>query len=158
MSIKSVIITSLGRLITVAKVGAGLTQDITWSDVTYIKWVECEGALSITSASLPNILGFARRIYFQGFRVATARSVPYSLENSGTGHSKTRQKFHEMDTIAHENAIIQTTEWNTTTTQTVPSTRSTPEDNLGSEEELGILTGSQSRRFYFIGRGDEHTS
>ncbi|EED15800.1 conserved hypothetical protein [Talaromyces stipitatus ATCC 10500] len=152
-----VIVTSLGRLITVAKVGAGLTQDITWSDVTYIKWVQCEGALSITSASLPNILGFARQIYWHGFRVSIARKVRYSRQGSGTGHSKTRQNFHEMNAIAPENGIIRTTEWNTTTTQTVPSTRSTPADQFGSEEELGILTGSQPTRFYFIGRGDEHT-
>ena len=141
---------SPGRLITIANVEGGLTQDITSSDVSSIKWVQCEDALSITSASIPNILGFVRQIYLHSFRVAIARKVPYSDQDSED------RAFQKAQQKPSRNGLIRTTKWNTTTTQAVPSTRSTPVDQFRSEEELEILTRSQSTRFYFIGRGDEH--
>ncbi|QKX60761.1 uncharacterized protein TRUGW13939_07907 [Talaromyces rugulosus] len=113
-----VIVTSLGRLVTVAKVGAGLTQDITWSDVTYIKWVQCEGALSIASACLPNIMSFGRRLKQHGVRAAVRGKSAYASQGASARHD-----FRKIGPSTTE--------------------ESGPKDPYGSDEELRVLTAPQ---------------
>lgn len=58
----SVVIVSIGRLITLLKAGAALEADLTWSTIEYICWVQCEGPISLMSVCLPNIMELARRL------------------------------------------------------------------------------------------------
>ncbi|KAF4767773.1 hypothetical protein N7455_006970 [Penicillium solitum] len=58
----SVIILSIGRLITLLKAGSTLEEDLTWSTIEYISWVQCEGPISLMSVCLPNIMELARRL------------------------------------------------------------------------------------------------
>ncbi|CAI7668047.1 unnamed protein product [Penicillium palitans] len=58
----SVIILSLGRLITLLKASSALEEDLTWSTIGYICWVQCEGLISLMSVCLPNIMELGRRL------------------------------------------------------------------------------------------------
>ncbi|KAJ5356107.1 hypothetical protein N7517_010716 [Penicillium concentricum] len=58
----SVVILSVGRLITLLKAGSALEADLTWSTIEYICWVQCEGPISLMSVCLPNIMELARRL------------------------------------------------------------------------------------------------
>ena len=147
---RSVIITSLGRLITVAKVGAGLTEDITWSDVTYIKWVQCEGALSITSACLPNILSLGRRMHQHGLRAAL-KGKPLDLSHSATlNHTQARHDFRKLGGTVGQ-GLDSKREGSMSTDTTIPK------DPFGSEEELRVLTTpvETHSRSYYVERGYE---
>ena len=62
----SVIVVSIGRLVSVAKAGAGLEADLTWSTITYLEWVQCEGPLSVISVCLPNIFNLCNLIRSRG--------------------------------------------------------------------------------------------
>ena len=64
----SVIVVSIGRLVSVAKAGASLEADLTWSTITYLEWVQCEGPLSVVSVCLPNIFNLCNLIRTQGLR------------------------------------------------------------------------------------------
>ncbi|KAJ5807082.1 hypothetical protein N7474_010674 [Penicillium riverlandense] len=48
----SVVIVSLGRLVTLLKAGSALEADLTWSTIEYICWVQCEGPISLIAMSL----------------------------------------------------------------------------------------------------------
>jgi hypothetical protein len=117
MYVFSVIVTSCSRLITLAKLGNNLTTDFTWNDITYIKWVQCEGALSILSACLPNIVSFGRRVHQHGMRAALSGKSVYVQR--AVSHS-----FYKIDSR---------TDWNV---------RVSPAHNgqVGNEEELRVLT------------------
>ena len=145
MLLCSVIITSLGRLVTVAKVGARLTQDITWSDVTYIKWVQCEGALSITSACLPNIFGLGRRIHQHGLK-ATLTRKPLDLSHSAT---LTQRDFRQIGDSNGEGSLKHE---KSKRGGSVSTNTTTPKDPFGSEEELTTLAmpvqGPKTARHY----------
>ncbi|KAJ5215985.1 uncharacterized protein N7498_002392 [Penicillium cinerascens] len=58
----SVVILSLGRLITLLKAGSDLEADLTWTTIEYIRWVQCEGPISLMSVCLPNIVELGRRL------------------------------------------------------------------------------------------------
>ncbi|KAJ5419382.1 uncharacterized protein N7487_002932 [Penicillium crustosum] len=58
----SVVILSIGRLITLLMGGSALEEDLTWSTIRYICWVQCEGPISLMSVCLPNIMELARRL------------------------------------------------------------------------------------------------
>lgn len=53
---RSVIVVSIGRLVSLASAGSGLLDDLTWTTIPYIMWVQCEGPISVMSVSLPNIV------------------------------------------------------------------------------------------------------
>ncbi|KGO70655.1 hypothetical protein PITC_055460 [Penicillium italicum] len=58
----SVVILSIGRLVTLLKAGSTLEEDLTWTTIEYIYWVQCEGPISLMSVCLPNIMELARRL------------------------------------------------------------------------------------------------
>ncbi|KAL1971039.1 hypothetical protein VTN77DRAFT_2873 [Rasamsonia byssochlamydoides] len=76
----SVIVVSVGRLITLAKAGSSLEEDLTWSTIEYIEWVQCEAPISLMSVCLPNTLELGRRLY--------GRRKPDSSQNTVQGSSK----------------------------------------------------------------------
>lgn len=63
-----VIIVSIGRLVTLAKAGAALEADLTWTTITYLEWVQCEGPVSVNSVCLPNIFSLCRLVHICGLR------------------------------------------------------------------------------------------
>jgi hypothetical protein len=62
----SVIVVSIGRLVTLAQAGSHLLTDITWTTITYVEWVQCEGPISIISVCLPNIFRFVQEVRRRG--------------------------------------------------------------------------------------------
>ena len=66
--INSVPIVSLGRLVSLGKANESFIKDLTWSTVTYIEWVQCEGPVSLISVCLPTIFSLAKSIYTSGLR------------------------------------------------------------------------------------------
>ena len=88
----SVIVVSIGRLVSVAKAGASLEADLTWSTIPYLEWVQCEGPLSVVSVCLPNIFNLCNLIRTHGPRsVLGGRKIrikrPYfssSVKNNDT--------------------------------------------------------------------------
>lgn len=59
---------SIGRLVSLAKAGATLEADLTWSTITYLEWVQCEGPLSVISVCLPNIFNLGNLIRTRGLQ------------------------------------------------------------------------------------------
>ena len=59
---------SIGRLVTLAKAGSALEEDLTWSTIPYIEWVQCEGPVSVISVCLPTIFTLSKRIHTHGLR------------------------------------------------------------------------------------------
>lgn len=57
---------SIGRLVTLAQAGAHLLTDITWTTITYVEWVQCEGPISLISVCLPNIFRFVQVVRQRG--------------------------------------------------------------------------------------------
>ena len=89
---------SIGRLITLAKAGSSLEEDLTWSTITYIEWVQCEGPVSVISVCLPKIFGLGKRIHSHGIRsVLKSGSVPDETAHS-LGSVNRKSKFVRMDT------------------------------------------------------------
>ncbi|KAJ5519097.1 hypothetical protein N7453_001519 [Penicillium expansum] len=68
----SVVILSVGRLITLLKAGSALEEDLTWSTIEYICWVQCEGPVSLMSVCLPNIMELARRLRNRNKQLSTS--------------------------------------------------------------------------------------
>ncbi|KAI0179745.1 hypothetical protein GGR52DRAFT_587285 [Hypoxylon sp. FL1284] len=66
----AVIVTSIGRLVTLARSGPDLTEDFTWSTVEFLEWCQCEGTLSLISVCLPSIFVLAKRVYQMGIEGA----------------------------------------------------------------------------------------
>ncbi|KAI0533064.1 hypothetical protein GGR58DRAFT_517203 [Xylaria digitata] len=58
-----VIVVSIGRLVTLAQAGSHLLDDLTWTLVQYLAWVQCEGLVSLISVCLPSVSRLARRVY-----------------------------------------------------------------------------------------------
>ncbi|KAI0431573.1 hypothetical protein F5Y09DRAFT_330270 [Xylaria sp. FL1042] len=57
----SVIIVSIGRLVTYMLHRTSLFDDLTWTSVGYVVWVQCEGLFSLVSICLPSIIRLIRR-------------------------------------------------------------------------------------------------
>ncbi|KAJ5715137.1 uncharacterized protein N7483_012318 [Penicillium malachiteum] len=74
----SVVVVSIGRLITLLKAGSSLESDLTWSTIDYICWVQCEGPVSLMSVCLPNIMELGRRLRQQWTKNTTGRSFSLS--------------------------------------------------------------------------------
>ncbi|KAI0021211.1 hypothetical protein F4780DRAFT_292841 [Xylariomycetidae sp. FL0641] len=78
-----VIVASVGRLVTLASAGDHLLDDLTWTTITYLEWVQVEGPISLTSVCLPSILRLIKRIHDKGIRGAFPDRPRRSKEFSG---------------------------------------------------------------------------
>jgi hypothetical protein len=58
----SVIVISIGRLISTAQLIPTLTQDLTWKFPLYTYWVSLEGSVSIISISVPNKIALVKKL------------------------------------------------------------------------------------------------
>ncbi|GAW22663.1 hypothetical protein ANO14919_122050 [Xylariales sp. No.14919] len=52
----SVIVASIGRVVTFTRAGTDILDDITWTPIEYLEWVQTEGLLSLVSTCLPSII------------------------------------------------------------------------------------------------------
>lgn len=98
----SVIVVSIGRLVAVAKAGAGLEADLTWSAVTYIEWAQCEGPLSVISVCMPNIFNLCNLIRTYGLRSVlgggkTQMKRPYFSSSVNKNDTLIRMETHHQD-------------------------------------------------------------
>ncbi|KAL2057974.1 hypothetical protein ABVK25_001591 [Lepraria finkii] len=93
-----VIVVFIGRLVTVAKAGSALEEDLTWSTIPYIEWVQCEGPASVVSISLPTILTLSKRIHTHDLRsVLRGGKIP-SEKPYSPGSVNGNNKLVRMDT------------------------------------------------------------
>ncbi|RYP04417.1 hypothetical protein DL765_010193 [Monosporascus sp. GIB2] len=51
-----VTVVSIGHLVTLARAGSHLLDNLAWTTIGYVEWVQCGGPISLISACLPNIL------------------------------------------------------------------------------------------------------
>ncbi|KAI1495886.1 hypothetical protein F5X99DRAFT_402144 [Biscogniauxia marginata] len=51
-----------------AQAGSHLLDDLTWTTIGCLEWVQCEGPISPISVCLPNIFRFFKRIHDKGFK------------------------------------------------------------------------------------------
>lgn len=66
----SVIVCSIGRIVSLGQLGNDYARDITYLGRHYVSWVACEPAVSVISVSLPVIFQFAKRIHEHGWLFA----------------------------------------------------------------------------------------
>jgi hypothetical protein len=78
----SVIVISVGRLISTVSLIPTLTQDLTWNFPPYLYWACFEGSISLISISVPNIIGLIK---------AFTGSAFIGIHNKGTGGSSSRK-------------------------------------------------------------------
>lgn len=91
------VILSIGRLVTLLKAGSSLEEDLTWSTIEYICWVQCEGPISLMSVCLPNIMELARRLRSKNKQPTTsAISLSRSKQTASELLSGNRS-FHPLD-------------------------------------------------------------
>ena len=98
----SVIVVSIGRLISVAKAGADLEADLTWSIIPYIEWLQFEGPLSVISVCLPNIFNLGNLIRTHGLRSVlrggkTQMKRPWSPNSVNKNDTFIRMETHHQD-------------------------------------------------------------
>ena len=101
----SVIVVSIGRLVSVAKAGASLEADLTWSTITYLEWVQCEGPLSVVSVCLPNIFHLCNLIRTHGLKNVlggekTQMKRPYFSSSVNNNDAFIRMETHHRDRLA----------------------------------------------------------
>ncbi|KAI6090040.1 hypothetical protein F4821DRAFT_275245 [Hypoxylon rubiginosum] len=58
----SVIVLSIGRLVSISDLFPSLGTDLTWNVYPYLYWVGFEGAISLISISVPNIVGLVKTL------------------------------------------------------------------------------------------------
>ncbi|KAK7740882.1 hypothetical protein SLS62_010940 [Diatrype stigma] len=58
----SVIVLSLGRLVSTIQLIPTVTDDLTWSFPLYLYWACLEGSISLVSVSVPNIIGLIKAL------------------------------------------------------------------------------------------------
>ncbi|KAI0475610.1 hypothetical protein GGR56DRAFT_646648 [Xylariaceae sp. FL0804] len=58
----SVIVLSVGRLVTTVEVIPTVANDLTWNFPTYVYWACLEGSVSFVSISVPNIFGLVKSV------------------------------------------------------------------------------------------------
>lgn len=89
---------SIGRLISLIKAGSGLLEDLTWSMIPYVMWVQCEGPVSLMSVCLPNIVFLVRRLTGRGTKEETGGGSPPQLfEASRYSSSAGSMKFIRLE-------------------------------------------------------------
>ncbi|OJJ99926.1 hypothetical protein ASPACDRAFT_43563 [Aspergillus aculeatus ATCC 16872] len=104
----SVVVVSVGRLITLLKAGSALEADLTWTTIEYICWVQCEGPISLMSVCLPNITDLGRRWLARSGRTQPLRNSAFSLSSSASKPSNTadllsgKRSFHPLGEVAEE--------------------------------------------------------
>ncbi|KAI1813019.1 hypothetical protein GGS20DRAFT_500455 [Poronia punctata] len=63
----SVIVISVGRLISTVSLIPSLSQDLTWNFPPYLYWACFEGSISLISVSVPNIIGLIKALVGSGW-------------------------------------------------------------------------------------------
>jgi hypothetical protein len=99
---------SIGRLVSLIKAGSGLLEDLTWSTIPYVMWVQCEGPVSVMSVSLPNIVYLFRRWSGRGTKAENSGSTPPqgSHNSSSTGSRKfIRLEPYRGEGIGHQTHV-----------------------------------------------------
>ncbi|OTA96138.1 hypothetical protein M434DRAFT_393220 [Hypoxylon sp. CO27-5] len=86
----SVIVASIGRLVALARAGPHMFDDLTWTTIGYVQWVQCEGPISLVSVCLPNIFRFVKRVHEKGVKgtLPDSRGGSNMLSPSANGHHK----------------------------------------------------------------------
>ncbi|KAI1142337.1 hypothetical protein F5Y05DRAFT_370569 [Hypoxylon sp. FL0543] len=92
-----VIVISVGRLVTLAKAGSHLLDDFTWTTITYLEWVQCEGPISLISVCLPNIFRLIKRVHDKGVRGALPDTRTGSNMLSSNTSGATKRQFIRME-------------------------------------------------------------
>ncbi|KAJ5100497.1 hypothetical protein N7456_006549 [Penicillium angulare] len=100
----SVVIVSLGRLITLLKAGSGLEADLTWTTIEYICWVQCEGPISLMSVCLPNIMELGRRL--RSVTNGSRKSAISSLVSRRTASSYTPEDDRNAILMTHDSGCL----------------------------------------------------
>ena len=153
----SVIVVSIGRLVSIAKAGSGLESDITCkrltrpprltlvnlskgSTINYIQWVQCEAPISVLSVSLPNCFQLAKRMHEQGVWVTlTGRSSSKSMLPSFSIRTKpSRQEFVRLQRLDSTLQDDDTNHLNTRATA-FPVIRDVQQDSIDAyDDALGL--------------------
>ncbi|KAA8643796.1 uncharacterized protein ATNIH1004_010570 [Aspergillus tanneri] len=100
-----VVVVSIGRLVSIVKVGPNLEKDFTWEFVEPVQWLLSEIAISVFSVCLPSIFVFGRHAYHEGIRALLvnthAKKSQFPLADSdlsGTYFSRyTKGEENELD-------------------------------------------------------------
>ncbi|KAI1206599.1 uncharacterized protein F4807DRAFT_226546 [Annulohypoxylon truncatum] len=92
-----VIVVSIGRLVTLARAGSHVFDDLTWRPVGYLEWVQCEGPISLISVCLPNIFRFFRRVHEKGVKGAFPDSRGESKPSSSFTSGHYQRQFVRME-------------------------------------------------------------
>ena len=95
-SLQSVIIVSIGRLVAVAKAGSGLEDDLTWSTISYLEWVQCEGPVSVISVCLPTIFNLVKLVRLHGLQRVLKGKLTSVAKVYPPGQSGPAGKFVRM--------------------------------------------------------------
>jgi hypothetical protein len=92
------VIVSIGRTVAINKAGPGLVNDLTWSSVPYIMWVQCEGPISVLSVSLPNIVALIRHVHSTGWSGLVRPSAGKVFNSTDSRGHKTSRNTEVEDT------------------------------------------------------------
>lgn len=102
----SVIVVSIGRLVSIAKAVATLEDDLTWSTITYLEWVQCEGPLSVTSVCLPNIFNLGTLIHTHGLRSLFRAGKNQPDRPYFPGSVNSNKTFIKMETLPRDREAL----------------------------------------------------
>ncbi|KAK8030029.1 hypothetical protein PG993_011320, partial [Apiospora rasikravindrae] len=106
----SVIVISIGRLVSIAKAGPHLLDDINWTTITYMEWLLCEGPISLVSVCLPNIFRLFKRASQDGIRGMLPDSRGGSkMVSSDTNASRKGQFIRMADRPSHSSKQMEGT-------------------------------------------------
>lgn len=84
----SVIVISIGRLVSTVKLVPTLAEDLNWNFPLYLYWACLEGSISLISISVPNLIGLVKAIVKPRRRLASS-SGDGSKKHSGFMKSST---------------------------------------------------------------------
>lgn len=98
------IVVSIVRLVTLARAGSHLLDDLTWTTIGYMEWVQCEGPISLVSVCLPNIFRLFKRVHQKGVRGSFPDSRGGLKVPSSTSGQHRRQFVRMEDYPSHPSA------------------------------------------------------
>ena len=88
-----------------AKAGSGLEKDLTWSTISYLEWVQCEGPVSVISVCLPTIFNLDKLIHQHGLQRVLKGELTSLARPYPPGDLDTAGKFVRMDRYSKERWI-----------------------------------------------------
>ncbi|KAF7558290.1 hypothetical protein G7Z17_g65 [Cylindrodendrum hubeiense] len=102
----SVIVLSIGRLISTIKVIPTLAADLTWNMPSYLRWACVEGAISLISVSVPNMAALVKAMAGTSWISSTQRSskkqqtpLSYSGEASAYRSQARNGDFQRLESM-----------------------------------------------------------